>query len=113
MTPRNWLPYSDLPPRLPLTTFAVVFLVLDRLNAPNWLWGICFAVCLLLAVGCIHDMVRAFKGQAVTMVNDPASVYVQQYPPGGHFDPAYDPEGPYRNEFAKNEGVLLTLRNMQ
>ena len=35
------IPYKNLPGRIPIWSTAVVWLVLDRLAAPGWVWGIC------------------------------------------------------------------------
>lgn len=53
MTERIRIKPSSLPPRLPLVSTAVLWLLLDRFNAPMWLMGLVMLVCFLLCVAVV------------------------------------------------------------
>jgi len=47
---------SSLPPRLPVTFGAVVWLLLDRFDAPEWAFGAFWALAALLAAGFFYGL---------------------------------------------------------
>lgn len=51
--PRYVLPVSVLPTRLPIGLTAIVYLILDRFDAPGWVWGVVGTVMALLWIGAI------------------------------------------------------------
>jgi hypothetical protein len=55
MGKRNVLSRKNLPTRLPLLLSIVLWLVMDRLNSPQWLYGALGAVMLLVWIAAIHQ----------------------------------------------------------
>lgn len=50
--------YKNLPARPPLLLTAVTWLLLDRLDAPGWAWGIAITLLVLVWVAQIAGMIR-------------------------------------------------------
>lgn len=48
MSTRKVVHVNDLPTRLPLTTTAVVGLLLDRFDAAGWVWGMVGTIVVLI-----------------------------------------------------------------
>lgn len=51
MSKRKVVPYKNMPMNMPLWPSTTMWLMLDRLNAPGWLWGVC-GTCLAVAWLC-------------------------------------------------------------
>lgn len=47
---------KQLPIRPPIIGGCVTWLMLDRLHAPGWLYGVLATLYLILALACIYDM---------------------------------------------------------
>lgn len=41
--------------KIPVTSLVTVWLLADRLNAPQWLWGIYWFIVLILVINLIYD----------------------------------------------------------
>lgn len=57
------LPHKRLPTRLPIWNTATAWLLLDRGQAPGWLWG---AVGVLLAIVWFFSFVLIFRSEVQT-----------------------------------------------
>jgi hypothetical protein len=49
---------KNLPARLPLWTTILMWLVLERLNAPGWVWGVVGTIFVVLWIGAITLMIK-------------------------------------------------------
>lgn len=58
MIRRKVVSWKSMPSRLPINMSVVVWLVLDRLKPPGWVWGACGAVLLIVWVASIISMCR-------------------------------------------------------
>ncbi len=54
MKKRNVLSRSNLPTQFPLLSSIVLWLVMDRLNSPQWLYGALGAIMALIWIGSIY-----------------------------------------------------------
>ena len=66
-TPRKFVHNKNLPPRIPVTTAVVTWLALDRLNAPEWLYG---AFGVILAVFTLVNIILIVKSDYVDIFKD-------------------------------------------
>ena len=53
MKQRRVLSALDLPTRLPIMTTIVAWLLLDRLSAPGWVWGIAGTLLVIYWIACV------------------------------------------------------------
>lgn len=58
--------HKNLPVKIPVTSTAVIYLYLDKYNAPGWLWGVVvtlIVIVLILTISIIYkeDKVDIFK----------------------------------------------------
>lgn len=51
---RKVLMYKNLPTRLPVVSTTVAWLLLDRLQAPGWVWGAVGAFYVLIWIICLY-----------------------------------------------------------
>lgn len=58
---------NNLPPKVPITGILVWILLLDRLNAPDWLWGVAGTVFGLLLIIAI---ISVFNCEYVDLLKD-------------------------------------------
>jgi hypothetical protein len=56
MTDRRVIKYRNLPTKLPIGSTAVVWLLLDRFQAPGWVWGAVGVICLATWAAVIYQI---------------------------------------------------------
>jgi len=52
---------SQLPTRLPVTFAIAVYLLLDKLQAPGWVWGIAVTLLALVCISAVIGVVRELE----------------------------------------------------
>jgi hypothetical protein len=50
---------SSLPPRAPISFAIVMWLLLDRISAPEWAYGVLWTLVVVLVAGFIHRLAKA------------------------------------------------------
>ena len=61
------LSIKNLPTRLPIGTTALLWMLLDRLHVPSWVWGSVGAAWVIIVIACIVAM---FQEHAVDIFKD-------------------------------------------
>ena len=64
---KKFIKQSNMPPRLGLLTYGLVWLLLERFGAPGWLYGVVYV---LLGLGTIIEICRAFTDDGVDLVGN-------------------------------------------
>lgn len=59
MNKRRALSGKNLPRGLHLQLFAVIWLLLDRLQAAQWVWGVVGTICFFLFIFLVYDFFSA------------------------------------------------------
>jgi amino acid transporter len=47
---------SQVPTTIPITSSIVLYLLLDNLKAPGYIWGICFTIMAIIVIGSIINI---------------------------------------------------------
>jgi hypothetical protein len=56
MKKRKVIAHKNTAPSLRMVFFAVVWLLMDRLQPPSWAWGVVGTICVLLAIATLVDI---------------------------------------------------------
>lgn len=59
---KKYIAHANMPPRFPFMLAAVGWLLLDRLDAPDWAHGVLWTVVAVMAIGALSEIIR---GEAV------------------------------------------------
>lgn len=57
MTKRKVISYKNLPAKIPVVSPVVAYLLLDKLNASGWIYGVAGTFFVLLFIACISSKI--------------------------------------------------------